>query len=68
MATSNSSNINIKMSAVIVGVALFLLGLLGWSLSAHYENMIDQIKTNWVKIDKLEKVLCADHPERCPDL
>lgn len=56
------------MSAVIVGVAMLLLGLLGWSLSEQYESMTSQIKVQWQKIDRLEKVLCADHPERCPDL
>jgi len=69
MASSeSSSSINIKMSAVIVGVSMLLLSLLFWSLSTQYENVMDQIKIQWQQTDNIEKVICAEHPERCPDL
>jgi hypothetical protein len=68
MATTNSANINIKVSVVIVGIAMLLLSLLAWSLSTHYENIIGQLKGQWQKIGKLEKVICAKHPAKCSDL
>jgi len=53
---------------IITGLSVALIGLLGWSLEMLYSGITDQISGHIEKLERFEKVICANHPGNCPDL
>ena len=53
---------------IIAGLALLLVGVLGWSLQTLYSDITGQISGHVEKLERFEKVICANHPKSCPDL
>jgi hypothetical protein len=53
--TSTSTNINIKTSTLVTGLAILIIGILGWSLKGNYDSIQRQLTKQWEKIDAIEK-------------
>jgi len=64
----NTTNFNIKTSTLITGVAIVVFAISTWALSELYSSLTHQIKVQWQKLDKLEKVVCSKHSDICRDL
>jgi len=66
--TENTTNFNIKTSSLITGAAVVVFAVSTWALSELYSGLTDQIKAQWGKLDRMEKVICSKHSDVCRDL
>ncbi len=61
------TNINIKPSALVAGLAVVVVTILSWSLSIVYDNLVDEIHSNREKI-KVQWALISENKKTINNL
>lgn len=59
--------IDLKPSIIIMAIAAGVFSLVIYFAKGKVESIDGQLSKQWQKINKLEKMACAAHPQHCPE-
>lgn len=59
--------IDLKPAVIVMAIAAGVFSLVVWLAKGKIEGVDRQLQKQWQKINKLEKMACAAHPQHCPE-